>query len=65
MGAGYIFYVIITAEGKPRRTKQGGSFMIYDDLSVAKGKCRDGDSVSEMTWDSSRNPLFIKGKVLE
>lgn len=64
MGAGYVFYVVITPEGKPRRIKQGGSFMIYDSLPIAKGKCREGDSVSEMTWDSDRNPLFIKEKVV-
>lgn len=64
MGVGYVFYGIITPEGKPRRVKKGGSFMIYDSQATAQGKCREGDSVVRLVWDSDQHPLFIKSKAV-
>lgn len=60
MGAGFIFYVVVDPEGNPRRRRNQSTFMIYRELSTAKGKCRDGDAVVEMTLDLGREPLYIK-----
>lgn len=65
MGVGYVFYVVITPEGKPRREQRTRKFMIYDSEKVAKGKCREGDSVAKMTWDSDQEPIFIKGQLVD
>lgn len=70
MGAGHVLYCVVNPEGKPRRrrSKKGqgtGTLMIYSELPDAKKVCREGDAVMEMTLDLSRNPLFIKGQVLD
>jgi hypothetical protein len=70
MASGHVFYCVVTPEGKPRRrrTRKGqgsGTLMIYSELGGAKKQCRDGDAVMEMTLDLGREPLFIKGMVLD
>lgn len=64
MGAGFVFYCVVDAEGRPRkrRNQSTGTFMIYDELGVAKRQCRIGDAVCEMTLDLGREPLFIKAR---
>lgn len=70
MGQGYILYAVVNAHGKLRRrgdtrAAATGSFMVYDSLAVAKRQCRDGDSVVQLELDLDRQPLFIKGQVLD
>lgn len=70
MASGHVLYCVITPEGKPRRrrTRKGqgtGSLMIYSELGEAKKQCRDGDAVMEMTLDLGREPLYIRGQVVE
>lgn len=65
MGQGYVFYAVITPEGKPRRRKHDRQLMIYDSMGAAQKACREGDSVVDLVWDSDREPLFIRTKQLE
>ncbi len=70
MASGHVLYCVINSEGKPRRrrTRKGqgsGTLMIYTELAEAKKVCRDGDAVMEMTLDLGREPLYIKGQVID
>jgi uncharacterized protein YjiK len=62
MGAGYVFYAIISDVGKPRRNRNR-MLMVYDSLTTAKRVCGVGDSVVQLTWDSDHEPLFIKERI--
>lgn len=63
MGAGFVFYCVVDPEGNPRRRKGSPTaYMIYQELSTAKGQCRVGDAVVEMTLDLGREPLYIKAR---
>lgn len=62
MGAGFVFYSVVDSDGRPRKRRQGNTYMIYDDLGVAKRQCRVGDAVVEMTLDLGREPLYIKAR---
>jgi hypothetical protein len=39
--------------------------MIYTEMREAKKVCKDGDAVMELTLDLGREPLFIKGQVID
>lgn len=70
MASGHVLYCVVNSEGKPRRrrTRKGqgsGTLMIYTELREATKVCRDGDAVMESTIDLGREPLFIKGQVID
>lgn len=65
MGSGFIFYVVVTADGQPRRRKHGGTLMVYEQIARAKSMCRKGDAVMRLPMDLGQEPVFIKGQPVE
>ena len=60
-------YAVVGTGGIVRRSKTSRhrNLMIYNTLAKAKGQARrDGDSVVEIEVDLSREPLFIRRKVV-
>lgn len=60
-------YAVIRADGtlKYRDSNHGRGPMVFDDEAKAKGNARsDGDSVVRVDVDLSREPLFIRRKLV-
>jgi len=60
-------YAVVTADGKVKRNGARGhrTLMIYDTPAKGQNHARgEGDSVVEIEVDLSREPLFIRRKVV-
>lgn len=65
MGAGYILYVVVDDQGKPRRRKgkyasSKGTLMVYEEIGTAKSQCRVGDAVMRLPLDLGQEPVHIR-----
>lgn len=59
------FFVVVTKEGAIRKSAQG-SLRCYADKGAAQRWCRTyGDTVTVAVVDLERQPLFIRGQVVQ
>lgn len=61
------YYGVVTRDGKLKnRSDRGGMFHVYARRKTAeKYATSTGDTVVELTWDTDKEPLFIRKTKVE
>ncbi len=59
-----VLYVVVDRNRNIRKNRHR-SFMIYGKQRTAERQCKDGDAVVEAFIDYGREPLHIRGEVLD